>query len=448
MKLQFFGAAGTVTGSKTLLSEGAGNNVERYLVDAGLYQGEDWLTEKNNINFNFEFVKEIKAIFITHAHLDHCGYLPYLINQGFSGPIFMTKATSELVELVLKDAFSIMEKDLKDKKIEKAHYSIDDLSKVFSMINIKSRDQVHKYNSLNFKFIEAGHILGASSLNIKWNDKYLLFSGDIGRQEDPIHMAPNHLNEKVDALIIEGTYGRREHSDEPIEPKLKGAIDHIRKYEGVLLIPSFAIARSAVILKALTDFFAKNPSLKLKVYVDSPMMIKALRIYEENAVDLKVSREEFENLLDNVKLVEYPKDRKKLQKVSPPYILLSSSGMLSGGRSIEHFERLAIKESNFVMLAGYQGVGTLGRQVLDGQQTIISAGRERQIKARVDLISQLSAHADESELLEYISHLKNPDLKVFVNHAEPETANLFSDKIEKDLKLSATVVAEDRDYEL
>jgi metallo-beta-lactamase family protein len=402
MELIFIGAAGTVTGSKCLIKE----QDHSYLVDAGLYQGEKWLTQKNLSPLRPGLAKSLDGIFITHGHLDHCGYLPYLVNQGFSGPIFLTEPTQELVKIVLEDAYTILKNDFDKKKIETLPYTEDDLAKVISMMVLKDKEVDYEHEKLKFKFFEAGHILGACSLWLAWNNTKVLFSGDLGRSDDLIHKAPVVCNEDVDVIVIEGTYGGRSHPTGSVESTLIESIEHVRSREGVLFIPSFAIARSAVVLKVLNDFFIENPSLKLQIYVDSPMMIKALRTYVKYAKDLKITKEELNTILDSVKLVEYPKDRKKLLKVHPPYILLSSSGMLSGGRSMQHFDRIAIKDYNQILFVGYQGVGTLGRKVLDGEKSFVATGKKREVRAKVDMLDQLSAHADENEMVSYLKQFK------------------------------------------
>lgn len=444
MQLQFAGAAGTVTGSKTFLK----CDKEYYLIDAGLFQGTPEMGEKNLLSLDTDLIQNLKGVFITHAHLDHCGYLPFLVAQGYSGPIFMTAATRELAQIVLEDAYSILQSELKEKRITQIPYSENDLARVFSMIVEKKKSQEHKHHSLQFKFIEAGHILGACSLLVQWKDKKILFSGDLGRDEDLVHVAPETCDQAVDVVILEGTYGGRSHSQGSVNSILDEAIEHVKKREGVLLIPCFAIARSAIVLKVLNDFFKKNSSKKLKIFVDSPMMIKALKVYLEYADQLKIKKEELEDILDQVKMVEFPKDRKKLSKFEPPFILVSSSGMLSGGRSVEHFERRAIKEQNYVLFVGYQGIGTLGRRVLDGGKSFIAYGREQEVKAQIGKLSQLSAHADEDELITYLRKLKMENGKVFVNHAEPGSAELMAKRISGELEKEVVIAAENMNYEL
>jgi metallo-beta-lactamase family protein len=443
MQLIFLGAAGTVTGSKTLIQ----HENKKYLIDAGMFQGQTWLEEKNYSPINPELIKNLKGIFITHAHLDHCGFLPYLVNLGYSGPIFMTEATKDLVEIVLEDALSILITNFKEKKIPRMPYSQDDLSRVISMIVVKEKGVTLKHDSLEFQFIESGHILGAASLWVQWNQKSVLFSGDLGRGDDLIHVPAEICKEKIDTVVIEGTYGGRKHSVEPINDLLRPVIKHIKEREGVLLIPSFAIARSAIVLKVIKDYFENNPTDKLKVFVDGPMMIKALRTYLKHADQLKIEVKELEDLLDSIKMVEYPKDRKKLLSFKPPYILVSSSGMLSGGRSVEHFERIAIKDFNHVLFVGYQGVGTLGRKVLDGEKSFLADGKLREIKAKIGLLPQLSAHADEEEMLDYLKKIKISTGKIFINHAEPSAADNFHQRITSELGAEVIIAQENKAYE-
>lgn len=442
MQLQFFGASGTVTGSKSVIK------LKQccYMIDAGLFLGEQWAADKNSIPLPPEILNSLKAVFITHAHLDHCGYLPYLVNQGYSGPIFMTEATRELVRIVLDDAFSIVSDEFASKKIAKLPYNADDLQKVFSMIVTKKEGVDYDHDSLFFKFISAGHILGACSLLINWNQKRVLFSGDLGRKDDLVHVSSKEHSEQVDIVVIEGTYGGAEHCKGPVNSVISDAIKNIRGNSGVLLIPSFAIARSVIVLKVLNDFFNKHPEFKLKIFVDSPMMIKALRVYQKYADQLKITPEELAEIIGSVKLVEFPKDRKKLTKQKPPYILVSSSGMLSGGRSVEHFERVAIKDFNQVMFVGYQGVGTLGRKVIDGEKSFVADGKLREIKAKITQLLQLSAHADQSELITYLKTM-TPQ-RVFINHAEPESAELFAKRISSELELEVDIAEQDKRYEL
>jgi metallo-beta-lactamase family protein len=443
MELKFLGAAATVTGSKTLIH----NHDSGYLVDCGLYQGENWLTEKNKNEIDKDIIKSLLGVFITHAHLDHCGYLPYLVAQGYSGPIFMTEETKKLVSIVLEDAYNIMEKAHLENKIEKKPYTQDDIAKVISMINLKERDILHKHENLEFKFYQAGHILGAVSLWLKWDNKKVLFTGDLGRTDDCIHPEPQVCPDDVDAVVIEGTYGDRTHPVDDSFSKFQKTINHIREKKGVLLIPSFAIARSTVVLKKLYDFFQEYPTLKLKIYVDSPMMIKALHAYEQYSKELKIKSQEFLAILGDIKMVEFPKDRKKLMKVHAPYILLSSSGMLTGGRSIEHFERIAIKDYNAVLFVGYQGVGTLGRAVIDGQNEILANNKPTALKALIENILSLSAHADQKQIIDYLMKSRIKDATIFINHAEKSAADELEQSISSKLKNRVIKVEENQNYQ-
>lgn len=418
MKLQFLGASETVTGSKTILKI---QNVN-ILIDCGLYQGSPAL-EKKNFTFPGPAPASIDAVFLTHAHLDHCGYLPKLIKDGFHGKIYCTEETKKLVQIILEDSARIQEFELKEHARDEMIYDELDVEKTLSMMSVMNYNELKIFSHYSVEFFEAGHILGAASIVVQAEGKRVCFSGDLGRTNDMIHKHPI-VPPHIDYLVLETTYGNRVHDNINPLKELIRSIKHVKSNNGVLLIPAFAVARTQVMVQILWDLFRKNPQLKIPVFIDSPMGVRATRVYQEYASRLKVSRHDFEKALDEVKLIEFGKDQKRLAKQKSPFILISSSGMLSGGKVLKYFDMYAHHEQNVILLTGYQGEGTLGRSLVEGVKEVTMMGHNLQIRAKIHEIYSLSAHADQSDLLAYIKAC--PALKkIFLNHGDKESSLEF-----------------------
>ncbi len=423
MDLTSFGAAETVTGSKSFLK----TEDSYIMIDSGMFQGEDDKLNLDNIEVDFS---KVDCIFVTHAHYDHCGYLPFAIKKGFRGQIFCTQQTRDLIDIVLNDSFKILLE--KENLPESLMYTQPDLELAISCLKVIKLNDITKFNDFSFEFFKAGHILGAASLVIESQNKRIWFSGDLGRPDHSIHSAPK-LPSNIDHLVIESTYGNRDHEDKAERSKkMSRAIKHIKETNGVLLIPSFAIARTQELVVLIHNFLQDHPDLTCPVLLDSPMAIAASNVYLKYADELNIDSDKFKEAFKRIKMIEFPKDNKLLEKKNKPYILISSSGMLTGGKVLKHFEMLAENKKNFILFTGFQAIDTLGRQLLEGADQIPFKGRTLKVQATIDKLTSLSAHADESELISFIKGIK-PKNKIILNHGTQDSISSFKDDLQSQL---------------
>jgi len=442
MKISFLGAAGTVTGSKTLIE------LEELsaLIDCGMFQGNHEISSKNTEDLQVN-LKKLDCIFITHGHLDHSGYLPVLFKNGFRGQIYCTELTSKIIKIILEDSIKVQEYNLKDKKIDELLYTEIEVTKTLEHIVVKKVNEPFMVKGKEFCFYPAGHILGAASLLLTHNNKRLCFSGDLGRADDLIHVSAQ-LPPNLNYLVLESTYGDREHPTTDVLLKLKEHILRIKKTGGILLIPSFAVARTQVIIKLLSDLMKDDLETELPIYVDSPMASKVTELYAENTQSLKISKEEFLDALGTCKFLNYGNDHKKFAKKKGPYILIASSGMISGGKVIKYFDMFAKHEDNTVLLIGYQGEGTIGRKIVEGEKEIKLLGHTMTVMAQVDYLEGLSAHADRSELKDLVRPSKDSLVKIFLNHGEEEATKSFKDYLETEFGEIVEIAMKNKDYQL
>lgn len=439
MNLSFHGASESVTGSKSIIEI----NQTRLLIDCGMYQGDSDLELKNNESL-VKLLGPVDAIILTHAHLDHTGLLPKLVKEGFHGEIFCTHETFELVKIILEDSAKIQMYEFKKGNSARILYGQEDVEQTLTLFKIVERKVM--FDNIEIEFFNAGHILGAVSVVIRANNESVCFSGDLGRDDDLLHPIVESPTD-VDFLVLESTYGNRlHHRNNPYKELIK-AIEHIKEQKGVLLIPAFAIARTQVLIKMLSDLFELSPQLKLPVFVDSPMGVKATQAYRKFSKSLKVSEPEFLKSLEVAKFIEFGNDAKKLAKAKAPFILISSSGMLSGGKVLKYFDMYAHHERNVILITGYQGEGTLGKSLLAGQQEFEMFGHRVKFRAKLFQIASLSAHADQEDLLRYVE--KNSQLKaIFLNHGEEEAMDVLKQKLEEKFKLRVIKASKDESYDL
>lgn len=433
MKVKFLGSAKTVTGSKTALTLGENH----LLIDSGMYQGTSKVTDLNLEKLDFE-ISKIQYIFLTHAHYDHCGHLPVLVSSGFHGKIFCTENTKRLVQVILEDSAKIQEFNEKHNSIKEALYSGLDVQETMSLFETRKLDETYSINDFSYCFYEAGHILGATSIVFTYNNKAICFSGDVGRAKDIIHNPPN-FPENIDYLVLESTYGNRVHNDVDVLGFLAGQVKRIRGSKGVLLIPTFAIARTQVMIVYLYRLFQKNPDLKIPVFLDSPMGIRATKIYEENVSSLSISKEEFKKALNSIKAIEFGSGLKKIKRERGSFILLSSSGMITGGKVLKYFDMYAKHEKNTVLLVGYQGAGTIGRQILDGDLDVKLFGHHINVKAKVELLESMSAHADKVELKRYVLKAAKRLKCIYLNHGDEQVLKEFKSYLEKETSINVEI---------
>lgn len=438
MKLKFLGGARTVTGSCFYMEC---NNL-KFLVECGMYQGED-AEEINKAAFDFN-PEEIDYVFVTHAHLDHSGMLPRIVKEGFKGRIITTSATKDLLEIMLYDSAHIQESDTEwlTRKALRAGkppviplYTTEDVRNVMPLIDIKKYGEIfHIGNGIKYRFLDAGHILGSGTLELWFQDslkeKKIVFSGDIGKKGNPIVKDPLNPVE-ADFIVMESTYGNRLHK--PLKESIDELVDAVKttiKRGGNVYIPSFAVGRTQDLLYILNNLLRKKRLYNINVYLDSPLAQEATQIYlshpecfDEDAKKLFTTKD----YNDSIKLhfVQSAQESMALNKIKSGIIVIAGSGMCEGGRIRHHLKHNLWRSECSVIFVGFQGKGTLGRKIVDGAKTVHILGEEIAVKASIYTINGFSAHADQAELIEWISFFKDSP-EVFIVHGEEEVSMVFS----------------------
>jgi len=457
--LTFLGAAGTVTGSKFLLSVGD----RRVLVDAGLFQGERQWRTKNWEPLAVD-VATLSDIVVTHAHLDHIGYLPALVRAGYRGPIWCTTGTSELVEIVLRDAAKLQEQDADhaNKQGYSRHhpalplYTTEDVERLLPLVVGVEYDADLELTGherpgfprggvpeVTVRFTRAGHILGSASVNVWTPSASVLFSGDLGRTRHPV-LRPREIPPGATFALVESTYGDREHPD-PLNLPHEGFADVIRRTierGGTVVVPAFAIDRTEVVLMALSEMERDGRIPDVPVFVDSPMGTAALDVYQRMQSELRSDLREHEFVrIPDLTAVRTPEESKALSAPGGhgPCVIIASSGMASGGRVLHHLERLLPDPRNAVVLTGYQGVGTRGRQLAEGAEHVKIHGAYVPVRAEMFHDREFSVHADRSELLDWLRALEPRPAQLFCVHGEPDAAGALARLIEDELGSDAVV---------
>lgn len=443
--IQFLGAAGTVTGSRFLLSCGA----TKVMVDCGLFQGLKELRLKNWQPLAVD-PAEIDAVILSHAHLDHCGYLPRLAKDGFRGKIHATDYTAKLAEVVLLDSARIQTEDAKYaaakgfSKHDKPEPLYEERDATRAIQQFKAEPfgtRVKVADSTFVTFHSAGHILGAAYLEVEFFGKKLLFSGDLGRNSHPLLSAPAELPAgHFDAIITESTYGDREHV--PASDDFADVINETLDRGGSVLIPAFAVDRTEVILVQLRELMETGAIRRVPIYADSPMALKALAFYREaiNQDSPEIRNEIVEQWrgkdpFDPGTLVELMsvEESKSINDPTSPCIIISASGMATGGRVVHHLANMLPKQIHTIMLVGFQAIGTRGRRLVEGEEEIKMHGRMVPVRAQIAQIESFSVHADSAELVEWLGSASEAPGQVFVVHGEAGAAADFSNRIKSSL---------------
>ena len=422
LKIHFLGAAGTVTGSKFLLETPEIN----ILIDCGLFQGIKSLRELNWKDFSFD-PKAIDLILLTHGHLDHTGYLPRLVKQGYKNPIIGTPPTLGIAEIILKDSAKIQEEDAEraNKEQYSKHqpavplYSTKDAEKTigfFESINLNEWYQISE--NIRYRYQSNGHILGSAFIEIDIFEKRFVFSGDIGRKRDVLLEPPNKP-ERADYLFLESTYGDRLHPEDNADEIFTKTVQETIRNQGNLIIPSFAVERLQGIMYRLYLLIKRNKIPEISIYIDSPMGNKVLGLFQGFSKWHKVDSDEFKKMLSYFNIITSYRDTWKTLDENRTKIVIAGSGMVTGGRVLTYLRYLIDKPETTVLLAGYQAEGTRGRQLENGASEIKIFGKYCPVKAKILKIESLSAHADQQELLDWLSEIKNIPEKVFLIHGEP-----------------------------
>jgi metallo-beta-lactamase family protein len=444
--LTFLGAAGTVTGSRFLVDvEG-----KKLLVDCGLFQGLKKYRLKNWDPFPVA-PSEIDRVLLTHAHIDHSGYLPRLCKEGFAGKIHCTHATADLCDIMLRDSGYLQEEDAywANKRKFSKHapalplYTVADAEQALTQFEpVNYGEDVYPADGLRIKFKDAGHILGSSLIDIKHTKgkkvTKIVFSGDLGRPGRPILRDPVQVFE-VDYLVVESTYGDRLHGHNAPEEELAQVINQSVERGGILVIPSFAVGRTQELLYSIRELEeqARIPSLPL--YVDSPMAINTTGVFEKRKGDYDLEAKVLE--LNGKRVLQpqnltFCKDKEKskqLHEKKGPGIIISASGMVEGGRILHHMIHRLPHRNNTVLFIGYQAEGTRGRTMSEGKPTVKIHGKQIPIRATIENISGFSAHADYNEILAWLLGFNRPPSKTFIVHGELDSSKALAKKIERTL---------------
>jgi metallo-beta-lactamase family protein len=453
-KLTFLGAAGCVTGSKYLV-EAAG---KKLLVDCGLFQGMEELKERNWKPLPVD-PKTIDYLMLTHAHLDHTGWLPVLVRDGYNKTIFANPATIELVGILLKDSGHLQEEETKDAQKHKwskhpqpqALYTGGDIDPVLRLLKPMPRSGGFDISpEFHVESYDAGHILGSSSLALTITESgkksVVVFSGDVGRYDQPILNDPKTPDVKqVDLLLCESTYGDREHeAGDPLQV-LGDVVNRVVKRGGSIVIPAFAIGRTQTFMYYLRQLENLQRIPKVPVYIDSPMALSATDLYLKHKEDhdLQFARDE-QNGGDPLNVHEFHlarsvEDSKKINDVKTPCIIISASGMVTGGRVLHHLAHRLGDARNCVILGGFQAEGTRGRALQEGAKSLILFGQAVPVLAEIVDMGQFSAHAGKSELLRWMTGLQVPPRQVYLTHGEPEAAQSLQQAVTKSFQWRTSV---------
>lgn len=439
-RITFHGAARTVTGSKYLLEA----DDARVLIDCGMFQGVKKLRLRNWEPTPFE-PKSLDAVVLTHAHLDHTGFLPRVVKEGFHRRVYCSEATAELAEIILFDSAKIQEYDAyyANKKGFSKHkpalplYDGRDVEQTVKLFHPTRRDKWFcPAEPIWMRFFDAGHLLGSNIIEVEIRNQdpplRIVFSGDVGRYDGPLYHDPVPPPD-CDYLICESTYGNREHSDVDLLDSLQEVVNRAEKRGGVLLMASFAIGRAQQLIYLLQLLKTEDRIPDLPVYLDSPMACNATKIYKQHREDHDLSEGELDDdrpILagPKVHLVRTVEESKALNKLKGPAIIISSSGMMTGGRIVHHLKQRLPNKNTTIVLGGYMAVGTRGRLIQEGREFIRMHGTEVPVKAAVESIPGLSGHADRSGLLRWSQNLPKPR-RTFLTHGEPESADALADEL-------------------
>ncbi len=450
--LRFLGAAGTVTGSRTLLDTGD----TRILVDCGLFQGRKHLRMMNWDPFPVE-PESIDAVLLTHAHLDHCGYLPRLVRLGFRGPVYCTEGTRRLAEIILADSGHLQEEQAAhaNRHGYSRHdpalplYTEEDAQRCLLLFNTVEFDApVDLGSAVDATFLGAGHILGAASvaLDLQRPSIRAVFSGDLGRPNHPLLLPPETIDH-ADVAVVESTYGDEEHLEEHPQADLAEAIETAFEMGGMALIPAFAVDRTEVVLHHLDRLVAEGRLPDVPVFLDSPMANRALEVYQDAATRCSPEmrpemhgRRLFRSLrLEPIRSVD---ESKELNHRDGPMIIISASGMATGGRVVHHLIHRVGDERNVVIMVGFQAPGTRGDRLVRGEHNVKMLGGYHQVHARI-LRIDMSTHADQSELIDWVTTSSPLPRTVYVHHGEPEASQALADALHEEFGLSAITPAKD-----
>jgi metallo-beta-lactamase family protein len=440
LTLSFLGGAGTVTGSRYVLEDG-----DRILVDCGLFQGLKQLRLRNWAPFPIP-PNTIASGILTHAHLDHSGYLPRFVREGFTGKIYCSEATEDLCEVLLRDSAHLQEQDAEyaNRRGFSKHkpalplYTAHDAERALARLSTVPFDGEREVaDGVRIRLRRAGHLLGAASVECAWRGTRVVFSGDLGRYNDPMLPDPSPV-EEADYLVIESTYGDRRHESSDPQVALGDIVESTAERGGTVIIPAFAVGRAQTLLYHLERLKAAGRIANVPIFLNSPMAFDASDILCRHIEDQKLSEEACQKACGVAQYVREVEDSKALNENPMPKVIVSASGMATGGRVLHHLKRYAPDPRSTILFAGFQAAGTRGAAMVGGAETVKIHGQYIPIRAQVTNLPMLSAHADSEELLRWLGNFRRPPRMTFVTHGEPTASDVLRRRIQDELGWPAT----------
>ena len=442
LRLAFYGAAGTVTGSKYLLEV----NSRRILIDCGLFQGLKRLRERNWQPMPFS-APELDAIVLTHAHIDHSGYLPVLARSGFRGPVYCTDATRDLLGLLLPDSARLQEEEAlyaNRHRFSKHSPALPLYSETDAQAALKLLHPIAWTNCITLapgvsaSFSPAGHVLGAASVLVESASARVLFSGDLGRPDDALMRAPA-APPVADWVVIESTYGDRRHDSIDAELELATAINRAVARGGVVVVPAFAVGRAQLLLHFIARLQARGVVATVPVFLNSPMAADVTQIYHAHRSEHRLTEEECRTMCTAAHIVTSVEESKALNRRQGPMIIVSASGMATGGRVLHHLKAFGSDARNMILFTGYQAAGTRGAALVSGADSIKIHGEWIPIRAEVVQLQGMSAHADRDQLQAWLRSARQPPARVFITHGEAAAADAFRQYIRRESRADVVV---------
>ncbi|HEU4600801.1 MAG TPA: MBL fold metallo-hydrolase [Steroidobacteraceae bacterium] len=441
MHLTFIGATQTVTGSKYLITSGS----RKVLIDCGLFQGFKFLRLKNWAPPPFD-PREIDAVVLTHAHIDHSGYIPLLVKKGYRGKIFCTTATRELCKILLPDSGYLQEEqasylgrhNLSKHSPPEPLYTEEDAQRCLKQFeSVRHHEDIDLGEGLTARFSRAGHLLGAACVRIAGNGTSILFSGDLGRPDDLLCVEPEPP-QPSDYLVLESTYGDRLHPKLDPHSELETAINHVQSRGGIMVVPAFAVGRAQVLMLLIHRLKTSGRIADIPVYLDSPMAIDASSLYRQFPAEHKLQPDEVRQAFGAVRFVRTADESKQLDTIRTPAIILSASGMATGGRVVHHLKRFAPDPRNLILLTGHQAGGTRGASIAAGTRTVRIHREDVPINAQVMQMLSLSGHADADQLVAWAGRMSRPR-RAFITHGEPSASDALRQRLEHELQWDVEV---------
>ncbi len=442
LSIQFLGAAGTVTGSKTLIT--AGN--KKFLIDCGLFQGLKHLRELNWKELPVD-ASEIDAVILTHAHLDHTGFLPRLVNQGFNGPIYCSAPTSEITEIILLDSGKIQEEDAEHAnskgysrhKPAKPLYTLQDARNTIPMLTPQAEDDWKELGEgIRFRLQNNAHILGATHVDMDIFGKRIVFSGDIGRIDDPMLEIPDRPD-KADYVIVESTYGDRIHPNINTEKQFVEILHNVVQRNGILIVPSFTVDRAQDFMYLFWKLEQKEDIPSIPIYLDSPMGTDVSKVFNKYHRWHKLGEEVFSKVFERTRMVNSFSETEQLALDRKPKIVIAGSGMMNGGRILTYLKRHLGNPESTIIIPGYQAEGTRGRSIHDGAHEVKIHGEYYPVRAHIEDVKTMSSHADQRMILQWLAGIAKQPECIFINHGEPKSSNALRVKIQDEIGCKVVV---------